>query len=277
MVKGDRAQLILQSLAEAEAENPDLKSYFVFHQMVLRLLNETRAGMTGTLELADQEALDARVLQGSPLLSFNQLRIEPGPFADLATLIAKALADYEPELAGQPLPADAPGWVSLAESQFTEGQPGPEEPEERDEKAVASLSQLTTDLALKPYLEWAAEQVLPHVNQQRWKRSYCPVCGGPPDLAILTEESGARHLVCSRCNSQWLYQRLGCPFCHTSDHTKISYYPSDDDVYRLYVCEECGRYLKTVDMRKARHRILVEAERITTVDLDLAARQEGYH
>jgi FdhE protein len=270
----DRAQLILQRLAEAEARDPDLRDYYAFHQTLFRLLNETKTGITGTLDLADREALDARVLQGLPLLSFNQLPIEANAFAALATTLAAALADYEPELVEDPLPTEPFEWISLAENRFKAEQG---EVTEVTLQTTVNLAQLATDLALRPYLEWAAEHVLPHVSQERWKRGYCPVCGGAPDLALLMEEAGARYLVCSRCNSQWLYRRLGCPFCHTTDHTKISYYPSDDELYRLYICQACQRYLKTIDLRQARRRVLVEVERITTIDMDAAARQEGYH
>jgi FdhE protein len=265
--------LIFQRLAEAETRDPDLRDYYAFHQTLFRLLNETKTGITETLELADREALDARVLHGLPLLSFSQLPIEANAFAALATALAAALADYEPELAADLLPTDTVAWISLAEDRFKGGQAGVEE---ENTGTRFHLANLATDQALRPYLEWAAEHILPHVSQERWKRGYCPVCGGAPDLALLMEEAGARHLVCSRCNSQWLYRRLGCPFCDTTDHTKISYYPSDDELYRLYICKACQRYLKTIDLRQAQRRVLVEVERITTIDMDAAARQEGY-
>ena len=110
----------------------------------------------------------------------------------------------------------------------------------------------------------------------RWKRSYCPTCGGVPDFATLGAEVGARYLLCSRCNSQWLYRRLGCPFCDTTDHTKVAYYTSEDSVYRLYVCQECRRYLKTLDTRETARTVLLPVERVTTVAMDVAAQQEGY-
>ena len=64
---------------------------------------------------------------------------------------------------------------------------------------------------------------------------------------------------------------------HPTDHTKVVYYPSEDMVYRLYVCHGCQRYLKTIDLREAKHVILLPAERVTTVAMDAAAQQEGYH
>jgi formate dehydrogenase maturation protein FdhE len=187
--------------------------------------------------------------------------------------VAQILSEYDPELAQQALPDCPAECLALARQRFEERQAGGERNEPEGE---ATLAQVSVDLALKPYLEWAAEQVMPYVDKERWKWGYCPACGGAPDFAALDAEVGARHLLCSRCDSQWLYRRLSCPFCGTTDHAKLAYYPSEDGVYRLYVCYECRRYLKTVDMRETTRTILLPVERISTVALDLAARQEGF-
>jgi FdhE protein len=226
-----------------------------------------------TLEMADEQALQARLLQGLPLLSFAQLPAEAERFAKLVSNVAQLLIGYDPELVGQTVPDSPAECLALARQRFEDGQ-ATGSPEE--EPGEVTLVQVSVDLALKPYLEWAAEQVLPHVDQQRWRRGYCPVCGGAPDFATLDAEVGTRHLLCSRCNSQWLYRRLGCPFCETTDHTKLVYYPSEDGVYRLYVCQECRRYLKTIDLRQVGRTVLLPVERVTTVAMDAAARQEGY-
>ena len=31
--------------------------------------------------------------------------------------------------------------------------------------------------------------------------------------------------------------------CDTTDYAKIVYYPSEDGIYRLYVCQECRQHL----------------------------------
>jgi formate dehydrogenase maturation protein FdhE len=69
---------------------------------------------------------------------------------------------------------------------------------------------------------------------------------------------------------------MRCPFCGTADHTKLSYYPGENGVYRLYVCGECSRYLKTVDLREVGREVLLPVERITTIAMDAAARKAGY-
>jgi FdhE protein len=225
--------------------------------------------------MLDQKVLRARVLQGLPQLSFAQLPLDAGGFGRLATEIAQALMQYDPELAaGTEDLEEEVDWLSLAGKRFEQGMAN--ESEEAPEEAKMGLTEMAVDLALQPYLEWAAEQVMPHVDQEGWKRSYCPACGGAPDFAVLIEETGARHLLCSRCHSQWLYKRLQCPFCNNTDHTKLLYYPSEDKVYRLYVCQACRHYLKAIDLRAATHRVVLAVEPLLTVAMDFAAQEQGY-
>lgn len=263
---------ISQALADAAQREPDLASYYELHRVLLELQEKAKGGITAKLEMMDEESLQTRVLQGLPLVSFAQLPIEAGRFARLAEEIAQVLIDYDVEVGDRALPAAAE-WFPLVRQRFQAGQAIRERSGEPEE---TTLAQMATDLALRPYLEWAAEQAMPHVDQERWGRGYCPVCGGAPDLATLDKEVGARHLVCSRCNSQWPYRRVGCPFCGTTDHTSLSYYPTDDGVYRLYVCQECRRYLKTIDLRRTERVVLLPVERVSTGAMDAAAQQEGY-
>ncbi|MFQ5814781.1 MAG: formate dehydrogenase accessory protein FdhE, partial [Anaerolineae bacterium] len=174
-------QTISEALTEAAQREPDLAPYYELHRTLLELQEEARGEITATLEMADEEALPRRLLQGLPLISFAQLPIEAERFARLAQAIAQVLTDYEVDVGeDRALPDAAAEWVSLAQQRFEEGQAGGEQSGEPGE---ATLAQMAVDLALKPYLEWAAEQVLPHVDQQHWKRGYCPVCGGAPDFA----------------------------------------------------------------------------------------------
>jgi len=266
-------QTISEALSEAARQEPDLAPYYEFHRKLFQILDQARAEIVETLEMADEEALQARLLQGLPLLSFAQLPVEGERFAKLVSTVAQLLTGYDPDLVGQTVPDSPAECLALAQQRFKEGQANDVQ---KDDQEEVTLTQMSVDLALKPYLEWAAEQVLPYVDQQLWRRGYCPICGGAPDFATLDAEVGTRYLLCSRCNSQWLYRRLGCPFCETTDHTKLIYYPSEDGVYRLYVCQECRRYLKTMDLRQVGRTVLLPVERVTTVAMDAAARQEGY-
>ncbi len=264
---------VSDALTEAAKREPELASYYELHRTLFELQAAARQEIDAVLELADEEALEARIRQGLPLVASDQLPIEPERFARLAQEIAAVLTDYEVAVVADTMPQEPDEWADLAQRQFEMGQVFQEREEEPEE---ATLSRVAVDLALKPYLAWAADQVMPHVDQGHWRRDYCPACGGAPDFAVLDEEVGARRLVCSRCNAQWSYPRVGCPFCGTSDHNQLSYYVGEDKSYRLYVCESCGRYLKTVDLRETTRVIQLPVERVTTLRMDAAAHQEGY-
>jgi FdhE protein len=271
----ERARQVMEALEEARTQNPELADFYEFHQKVFRLQHEAKAQIAATLEMLDQEVLRARVLQGLPQLSFAQLPLEAGGFGRLATEIAQALVQYDPKLAAGTDGLEEVDWLSLAGRRFEQGMASEGE-EETSEETPMELVETAVDLALQPYLEWAAEQVMPHIHQELWKRGYCPVCGGRPDFALLEGEAGARHLLCSRCRSQWLYKRLQCPFCDNTDHTKLLYYLSEDEVYRLYICQACKHYLKAIDLRQATHRVILAAEPLLTIAMDLAAQEQGY-
>jgi FdhE protein len=131
---------------------------------------------------------------------------------------------------------------------------------------------------VRPWLRAYAAAYGSLLDESGWRRGYCPLCGGEPDLAALGPEAeGPRRLLCSRCDSEWQFMRVGCPFCDTRDHTKLHYYPEEDGSHRLYVCDDCGRYLKAIDLRPAPGRVLLPVERVLTVHMDVAARERGYH
>lgn len=130
--------------------------------------------------------------------------------------------------------------------------------------------------ALHPFLEKYAEAMEPLIDKERWYLAKCPVCGGQPDFSYLTQESGARYLLCSRCDTEWPYKRSECPFCGNTDSKTWGYYPSEDGSYRLYVCDQCGHYLKTLDLRQRTPDRSLAVERILSVAMDLTAREKGY-
>lgn len=280
MAATDQSQSILNALAEAGAQNPELQHYYEFHRLLLRMLDEARAVLSddqhsGVLEPCSSEAgSDPEPECRSPLLTFEHLPLEGVRFVGLVSAVARVLRDYDPAFEAQDVPDSSADCLHLARKRFEEGkachrQGVLEEP--------ATLAQLSVDLALRPYLEWGAEQLASYVEvRAAWRQGYCPICGGPPDFASLDEESGARQLLCSRCSTRWPYPRLGCPFCGTADHASLSYYPGDDGAHRLYVCQDCRRYLKTIDLRQVRRVILWPLERITTVAMDAAALEVGY-
>ena len=132
--------------------------------------------------------------------------------------------------------------------------------------------------ALKPFLFAYSRLLLPEVDQELWRRRYCPVCGGKPDFAYLDKEKGARWLLCSRCDAEWLFLRLQCPYCGTQDQNALAYFTDEEEshLYRLYVCEQCHTYIKAIDLRCTESEVLLPLERVTTLDLDKQVQEKGY-
>lgn len=126
--------------------------------------------------------------------------------------------------------------------------------------------------ALHPFLRTYAQVVSPFVDISIWFRTDCPICGGAPDFAALAKETGARTLLCARCDFEWSFWRGTCPFCENDDPDQQKYFATDDEVYRLYTCEKCRRYLKTIDLRQTADERILPVERILTIALDVAAR-----
>ena len=133
--------------------------------------------------------------------------------------------------------------------------------------------------AIAPCLALFAEQLAsyrPENDDDVWDKGYCPICGSAPGLAMLQNE-GERVLVCSFCRHEWSARRIFCPFCENTDSDTLQYFVvQDDDEYRVDVCENCKRFIKTVDLRKINRIIYSPLEQIATLHLDMKATEAGY-
>ena len=72
---------------------------------------------------------------------------------------------------------------------------------------------------------------------------------------------------------EWPFYRTACPFC--AEDERIFYYARQAP-YRVYVCEACRRYLKTVDLREVEGQRVLPVERILTIEADVEARAAGW-
>ena len=231
---------------------------------LMRIQTEARATISLDSPEVAAEAIPERLRAGTPLLTFDDLQLN---WEVAESLFAKALSvidEYSPSGATSctlTLEQMARAWY--------EGKPisGGDEEE-------ALVNAVYT--ALKPFLVVQAEALLPHVEQKVWRRGYCPICGGTPNLAVLRGEEGARWLVCGRCDAEWRFQRLECPFCGTRDQGKLAYFSGGQGQYRLYVCEECKGYIKAVDLRQSSSEVLLPLAWIGTLDMDRQACEMGY-
>ncbi len=135
-----------------------------------------------------------------------------------------------------------------------------------------SLFVFVLNHASYPWLRAVAQALGPLPTYEHWERGDCPLCGGSPDLAYLQPQTGQRHLICSRCDTDWEFRRLGCPFCGVATEGQ-HYYVDENTGHRLYRCESCGRYLKTIDHRTFWKEYTPIVERLRTIELDVLAQQ----
>lgn len=147
-----------------------------------------------------------------------------------------------------------------------------------DEQTLITL----LDYASRPTLRAAAAVVRDVIDGARWTRGTCPGCGAPPLLAELRAPSSGgereRFLRCGRCDSAWLYPRIGCPGCGTTDHRSLRYMhvEGEEEFRRATTCENCQGYVKEIAVLDPLGSDALLEQDLATVGLDLMAVERGY-
>ena len=148
------------------------------------------------------------------------------------------------------------------------------------EEGLYARQELLTFLlseTIKPLLEVYAGEFKDRLKHVSWSWGYCPVCGGDPFLGVVRHEQGTRYLVCAACATEWIFPRVKCPFCETTNHDSLWYYmASGDERCRVEICEECKHYIKTIDQRKLAHQESLLVQNIKTLHLDMVVGEKGY-
>ena len=277
MAIDDKDQRVLNALTAARDRHEELADLLDFYHDLYEMQFRAKAELPEP-EVRDDLAMDWRLEGGIPQLTFDQLGLEPEPFVQLVAQVTDVLLRHNPGWRVEREDRRPEELTALAQEVFetwdTLTAPRPANDGDKDDEPLPDhVTVLAVGFALAPYLQRASEVIIPRLDLTVWTQGYCPICGGRPNFALLEEQSGARKLMCSRCASLWPYSRIGCPFCATEE--RPIYYPSEDGLHRLYVCQACKRYLKAVDLREARRAVHPMVERLLTVGMDLSARQEG--
>ncbi len=270
--------LTLQTLRAALPRRPELRETLEFYSA---LLAARGSGTVPAPPSLPTEVARARLAQGEPLLDVTTLAPDWPSLAQTLAAVCMVTAAHRPgekatlhKLAGL---AEDEEWLRRAVGDHLARTAHPSRRSAHGATSQASLLDFALYHALHPLLAAYAEAWLPLVDENGWYRSPCPICGGAADFAALVSGGGARRLLCSRCDAEWIAPRGTCPFCGESTPGRLGYFATGPDgIYRLYVCETCRRYLKTIDLRELARPVHLPAERILTVGLDLAAQQAGY-
>jgi hypothetical protein len=267
----------LKRLNEQEGHEGALPKSLEFYRGLLRIQSEAESRI-GVFEVSlGEETIRDRIRHGTPVLGFDDLCLDwsllQSVFKEVTTLFAgypEVLressgldgADPRPNLSKEA----ARAWYDGTRLPLPKAAGGTSE----------ALLALVIHATFRPFLIRHSEALLNRVNLESWRRSYCPICGGNPDFALLDKERGARQLVCSRCDTEWPFPRLQCPYCGTQNQDDLAYFTDDKGLYRLYVCERCHSYLKTIDLRQTEQEVLLPLERYLTLDIDAQAHKDGY-
>jgi len=156
----------------------------------------------------------------------------------------------------------------------------------QDEKAAVTIAtQVGLDprvllflgkTALKPSLESLRRLMEESIDRDNWDHGYCPLCGSQPDMACFTK-TGKRRLHCEFCGEEWIFARIGCPFCSNDNQESLGYFEAEEEEgLRVYFCRSCQRYLKTIDHRVFEEVASLELENLATLHLDVIASENGF-
>lgn len=148
------------------------------------------------------------------------------------------------------------------------------------DEAGAETGLLATlgSVAAMPLLQACRRRGAPLLANASWNEPYCPVCGAWPTLAEMRGLERRRWLRCGRCGAGWAYRGMVCVFCGCADHKELRYLAPDAerDSRRAETCECCHSYLKTLATLGALQPDEILLQDTSSVELDIAAIQQGY-
>lgn len=274
----DTNSKILKKLSELEKEEGSLPLLLEFYGKLLQIQSRAQKRIGKPEPGLSSEAIRQRTHEGLPLLGFDELALDWKLVRDVFVKVIAVFSRYQQLFGQTPEILIKPGAGRLLTKKVVKAWfTGKGLPPALWEGVSENFMQTLIQATLQPFLTGYAQALISSVDQEYWRRGYCPICGGSPDLAFLEKEYGARWLLCSRCDAEWLFQRLECPYCGTREQNSLAFFTDDEELYRLYVCERCRCYLKAIDLRKAESEILLPLERFYTLDIDSQAREYGYN
>jgi hypothetical protein len=130
---------------------------------------------------------------------------------------------------------------------------------------------------LRPVLERYFAECRPHLTEGVWPLGVCPFCGAPPGFTDIVE-NGGRRLACHFCGAGWMFPRLQCPSCGTTDAGQFVKFQAEDreEGYLISACKACHSYLKELDRRVRWNGGSALVEDWGSPHLDVLAHRAGF-
>lgn len=271
-----------QALASARTRLPAYRSILDFYGPVFKAMASSQQKTVPAPVTLSSDLLVAKRQGGFPLVAPSEFSVD----MDAAETLFYQIVSIARKTPGK--------WAAFAEAISETAGASPLTPSvlfenflsQNDAFFMETAGRLDVDIrmlafvvynSLLPSLRHCAEQLASYLDRETpWEKGFCPVCGNLPGLAVL-EENGARAFFCSFCYHKWPGRRLFCPYCENTDSGSLQYFYSEaEDGYRVEVCDRCGKYLKSVDLRALSHTVYPPLELLTTLHLDMKAREAGY-
>src|SRR5574342_762591 len=239
----------------ARRRQPSLGEFLDFCE---KLVKEQHS-VTVDLEIRtfDEAKLRDRSARGESVLPRDEFPLDLASAESLFRAICGLARERGPEVrsAAQEIEA-AFGWGGGSLPELLRGTVA----EEGHAYAVADQRGLDPELlhtlaeaSVRPSLQAAAKAIGPLVENDRWLKAVCPVCGSEPKFAELRgQELGAsRYLHCGFCGWAWPVRRVCCPFCDNKDHERLQTLIIENHLScKVEVCDVCRRYIKLVDNKE---------------------------
>jgi FdhE protein len=244
---------------------------------VLILREEYRRRMKRVIFPIDEGLMDKKIFGGLPLVDFSTGTIdltEPKKYFTALLEIAEKRAPGETKEVLQMIQDGSFNFEKMISDSFNSLH---DDIAENIDDDVIDLVDLFLEESLRPALEKVVEKYGKSIAKAGWAEGYCPICGKEPKIGEIREEEGRRFLFCTQCGFEWRFMRIKCPFCGNEEQQTLAYFSIEgEERYRVDVCNECKRYIKTVDFRETKEEANLDVEDIATLHLDMLANEEGY-
>ncbi len=269
-----------------QKEFPLYQEFIELMQGVYKLRKENEETLKKDIFNLNQTEATQKLKEGQPLVNLQNDhfadQLPKSYFLDLLSITEKNHPEMSRELR-EMVSAKEDAYAELVRELFSQT---PKSSDANNEPVTPKNPDEFFDLvpfflheSLKPFFSQLAQELKNVLENCHWSQGSCPICSRPADLSLLRDDEGKRSLFCLQCDFEWPYKRLQCPFCENEDQDQLSYFTIDDkdqEKYRVSVCHQCQRFIKTIDTRKIDNEINLEIENLITLHLDLQADKEGF-
>jgi FdhE protein len=282
----ERLLLLDRRLAALRKAHPELEEAIDLQEQLIRAsLTSARAAEALPFALP-REHLIARLHEGVPMLHDQTAHVDVHYAADLFSRLVNLLQQRD----DTELRSRLDVLVSAATSGALEPQrlfseafvQHHEHLAEIADAAGVDIELLTTIVAqaVAPLLRAYADRLLPlleRIDDVRWQRGYCWVCGAWPSLGELRGVELAQYLRCAACGSHWRWQRLECPYCANDDFRSLQTLTVEGEPrFRISVCDRCKGYLKVGNAFDPPPAEFLALDDVASLHLDVVAIERGY-